>query len=82
MLHNEVHVSDFPGVSANINITGGQFFATNDLVAIGRYGTGTLTVSNSTVVLTNTSVGRHDTGDGTLTIQKDGKVFIKPRASP
>ncbi len=76
VIRNELHVSDFPGVLANVNISGGQFFATNDLVAIGRYGTGTLTVSNSTVVLTNTSIGRHDTSDGTLTIQANGKVFL------
>ena len=86
VIRNEIHVSDFPGDATvippdppsvgNLNITGGQFFATNDIVAIGRYGIGTMTVSNSTVVLTNTSVGRHDTGDGTLTIQNNGKVFI------
>lgn len=76
VLRNELHVADFPGVSANVNISGGQLFATNDLVAIGRYGTGTLTVSNSTVVLTNTSIGRHETSDGTLTIQANGKVFL------
>lgn len=76
VLHNEVHISDLSGVVANVKITGGQFFATNDLVAIGRYGTGTMTVSNATVVLTNTSVGRHDTGDGTVTIQNNGNVFI------
>ena len=86
VIRNEIHVSDFPGDATvippdppsvgNLNITGGQFFATNDIVAIGRYGIGTMTVSNSTVVLTNTSVGRHDTGDGTLTIQNNGNVFM------
>ncbi|MFO1512648.1 MAG: hypothetical protein U1F83_07005 [Verrucomicrobiota bacterium] len=76
VLHAETHVADFPGVLANVNITGGQLFATNGLMAIGRYGTGAMTVSNATVVLTNTSVGRHDTGVGTLTIQDNGNVFI------
>lgn len=72
----EMHVGDSPGVTGTINLTGGQFFATNDIVAIGRYGVGDMTVSNATAVLTNTSVGRHDTGVGTLTIQPSGNVFL------
>lgn len=76
VLGGEIHVADFIGVTGAINLTGGMFFATNDLVAIGRYGSGSMTVSNATAVLTNTSVGRHDTGVGTLTVENNGNVFM------
>lgn len=76
IIRNELHVADFGGVTGNLNITGGQFFATNDLVAIGRYGFGTLTVSNALVVLTNTSVGRHPGAVGTLTVQSNANVHL------
>ena len=76
VIHNELHVSDFAGVVGNVHLTGGQFFATNDLVAIGREGIGTMTVSNALVVLTNTSVGRHLGATGTLTVQSNASVFV------
>ncbi len=76
VIHTELHISDFAGVVGNVNLTGGQFFATNDLVAIGREGVGTMTVSNALVVLTNTSVGRHLGSSGTLTIQSSANVLV------
>ena len=76
VLHSELHVADFGGVIGNLNITGGQFFATNDLVAIGREGIGSMFVSNSAVVLTNTSVGRHLGATGMLRVQPNGNVFF------
>lgn len=76
VVRGEIHVADFTGVTGAINLTGGLFFATNDLVAIGRYGFGSMTVSNATAVLTNTSVGRHEAGVGTLTIENSGNVFM------
>ncbi len=76
VIQNELHVADSGGVTGDLNITGGQFFATNDLVAIGRKGVGTMTVSNALVVLTNTSVGRHLDALGTLTVQDNASVFL------
>jgi len=70
----ELHVADFPGVSGAMFLGGGQFFATNAITAIGRYGAGNLAVSNATAVFTNTSVGRHDTGTGVLTLQSNANV--------
>jgi len=74
IIGNELHVADFSGVTANLNLMGGQFLATNDLVAIGRKGLGTMTVSNSLVVLTNTSVGRHLDSSGIVTVQSNGHL--------
>ncbi|TAL06338.1 MAG: hypothetical protein EPO07_02005 [Verrucomicrobia bacterium] len=74
VVHSEFHVGDSPGVTGNANLTGGQFFATNDLCAIGRYGSGFMTVSDATAVLTNTSVGRHTGADGTLNLQSNATV--------
>jgi len=76
LIKSELHVADFSGVVGIVSLTGGEFFATNDLVAIGRYGIGNMTVSNALAVLTNTSVGRHDTGVGTLTIQSNANVIL------
>ncbi len=76
VIHGEIHVADFGGVIGDINITGGQFFATNELVALGRIGVGTMTVSNALVVLTNISVGRHIGASGTLTVQPTANVFL------
>ncbi len=76
ILYNELHVADFGGVNGDINITGGQFFATNDLVAIGREGIGTMSVSNALTVLTNTSVGRHPGSSGTFTVKDNASVFF------
>ncbi len=76
IIRGEIHVADFGGVIANLNLTGGQFFATNDLIAIGREGTGSLTVSNAFVVLTNTSVGRHLGSSGIMTVQTDASVSL------
>jgi hypothetical protein len=76
----ELHVGDD---SSGLNtgsgtalLTGGQLFATNDTTAIGRYGPGQMTVSNSLVILTNVSVGRHDGAVGTLTIQSNAQVYL------
>jgi len=76
VLHSELHVADFAGVTGNLNITGGQFFATNDLVAIGREGIGNMLVSNCVAVLTNTSVGRHLGATGMLRVQPGGNLFF------
>lgn len=74
LIGTELHVADFVGVSGNINITGGQFFATNDTVAIGRDGIGAMLITNATVVLTNTSIGRHLDGIGTMTLQNNANI--------
>jgi len=76
IIRDEIHVADFGGVTANLNLTGGHFFATNDLIAIGREGIGNLTVSNAFVVLTNTSVGRHLGSSGMMTIQAGASVYL------
>ena len=74
VIGTEIHIADFSGVTGNINITGGQFFATNDIVAIGREGIGAMLVTNANVVLTNTSVGRHLGSSGTLTVQNNANI--------
>lgn len=76
VIDNEMHVADFDGISANLNIRGGQFFATNELVAIGRFGLGTMTVSNATAVLINTSIGRHLGANGTLLVQNNANLVF------
>src|SRR5262245_8406724 len=68
----EFHVADNPGVQGSVLMTGGLLYATNDLVAIGRYGFGDMTVTNATAYFTNTSVGRHTDATGSLNIQNDG----------
>lgn len=75
-IREEIHVADFPGVTGAINLNGGQFIATNDLVAIGRYGSGSLLLANATAVLTNTSVGRHEGAFGLLTLENGGNLFM------
>jgi T5SS/PEP-CTERM-associated repeat protein len=72
----ETHIADTAGVVGNLNITGGQYVATNDLTAIGRYGLGTMNVSNATVLLTNTSVGRHPGGQGILNVRNGANVQV------
>jgi len=74
LIHAEIHVADFAGVIGNLNITGGQFFATNDLIAIGREGTGSMLISNATAVFTNTSVGRHLGSSGMITVQNNANL--------
>jgi T5SS/PEP-CTERM-associated repeat protein len=74
-LRGDFHVADNPGVIGSVLMTGGLLVSTNDLVAIGRYGIGDMTITNSTAYFTNTSVGRHDGAVGTLTIQNGGSVF-------
>jgi len=76
VVRNEIHVADFGGVVANLNLTGGEFFATNDLVAIGREGMGNLTISNALVVLTNTSIGRHFGSSGNMTVLAGANAFL------
>ena len=76
VIQGETHVADTAGVTANVNITGGTFIATNDLMAIGRQGFGTMTVSNATVVLTNTSIGRHAGAQGMLTVRSGANVQV------
>jgi fibronectin-binding autotransporter adhesin len=75
LLRGDFHVADNPGVIGSVLMTGGLLVATNDLVAIGRYGIGDMTVTNASAYFTNTSVGRHDGATGTLTIQNGGSVF-------
>ncbi len=74
-LRGEFHMADNPGVNGTVLMTGGQLFATNARVAIGRYGIGAMTVTNSTAWFTNTSVGRHADATGTLTVQNGGSIF-------
>lgn len=76
VIGTEIHIADSDVVTGNINITGGQFFATNDIVAIGRQGIGAMLVTNANVVLTNTSVGRHFGSSGTLTVQNNANVSL------
>jgi fibronectin-binding autotransporter adhesin len=68
-------IADNAGASGLVSLTGGQLFSTNGLSSIGKYGLGQMTVSNATATLTNVSVGRHDTADGTLTVQSNGNFF-------
>lgn len=74
LIHAEIHVADFAGVVGNLNLTGGQFIATNDLIAIGREGTGSMLINNATAVFTNTSVGRHLGASGSLTVQNNANL--------
>ena len=80
LLGSEFHVGDDSsglGTGSGVaNFTGGQLIATNDTSAIGRYGPGQMTVSNTTAWMTNVSVGRHDGSVGTLTVQSNAQVFL------
>lgn len=76
VIREEIHIADTAGVTASLNLTGGQFIATNNRVAIGRYGMGTMMVSNAVAVLTNVSVGRHLGADGTLIVENGGSVSL------
>src|SRR5207244_2383679 len=70
-LRGEFHVADNPGIQGSVLMTGGLLIATNDLVAIGRYGLGDMTITNATAYFTNTSIGRHTDASGTLNVQND-----------
>ncbi len=72
----EFHVADTDIGSGLVSITGGRLIATNDLTAIGRHGVGQMTISNASVQLTNTSVGRHDGSFGYLTVQTNGLLTL------
>jgi T5SS/PEP-CTERM-associated repeat protein len=69
---SELHLADNLGSTGIVTISGGALIATNDITSIGRFGEGTMTVSNAVVQLTNSSVGRHDGAVGHLTIQSGG----------
>jgi len=75
-MHGDFHVADNPGVSGNVLLSGGVLSATNGLVAIGRYGVGSMTVTNATAYFTNASVGRHDGSTGFFDVQTGGSVFF------
>jgi hypothetical protein len=72
LVMSEFHLADDIASTGTVNITGGQFIATNQIVAIGRYGTGVMTISNATATVTNVSVGRHAGATGTLNILTNG----------
>jgi T5SS/PEP-CTERM-associated repeat protein len=74
-LRGEFHIADNTPATGDVLVTGGQLISTNDLVAIGRYGVGTFTITNATAVFTNASVGRHDGAEGTLTVQSNATVY-------
>jgi hypothetical protein len=74
-MHGDFHVGDNPGVNGNVLLSGGVISATNGLVAIGRYGIGSMTVTNATAYFTNASVGRHDGSTGFFNVQTGGSVF-------
>jgi T5SS/PEP-CTERM-associated repeat protein len=74
-LRGQFHIADNPGIQGTVLMTGGLLLATNDLVAIGRYGIGDMTVTNATAYFTNTSVGRHTDASGILNVQTGGSVF-------
>jgi hypothetical protein len=74
-LRGEFHVADNPGIQGSVLMTGGLLIATNDLVAIGRYGLGDMTLTNATAYFTNTSIGRHTDASGILNVQTDGSLF-------
>ncbi|HTL59987.1 MAG TPA: hypothetical protein VL361_30225 [Candidatus Limnocylindrales bacterium] len=74
-LRSDLHVADNPGVVGNVLVTGGLLIATNDLVAIGRYGIGDMTITNATAYFTNTSIGRHTDSIGTLNLQTGAALF-------
>jgi len=74
LVGSELHLGDDIASTGTVLVTGGHLIVTNEITAIGRYGTGLMTVSNATVQLTNTSVGRHDGSLGTLLIQSNGLV--------
>ena len=74
-LQAELHVGDDLTGSGTVTLTGGQLIATNEITAIGRYGPGQMTISNSLAWLANVSVGRHDGSTGTLLIQDGAQVF-------
>jgi T5SS/PEP-CTERM-associated repeat protein len=79
IIRNETQIAGIANSSSPytgaVNITGGQFIATNRLVAIGHKGDGTMTISNATVTLTNVSVGRHPGATGTLAINSNGNLY-------
>ncbi len=74
-LRGGFHIADNAPATGNVLMTGGQLFSTNDLVAIGRYGTGSFTITNATAYFTNASVGRHTAAIGTLNVQPNASVF-------
>ena len=75
LVMTELSIADNPGSTGVVAVTGGQFFSTNNLSSIGKYGFGQMTVSHGVAVFTNTSVGRHEGGEGLLTVQGDGSFF-------
>jgi T5SS/PEP-CTERM-associated repeat protein len=80
LLGGELHVGDdSSGLgtgSGTASFTGGQLIATNDTTAIGRYGPGMMTLSNTMAWMTNVSVGRHDGSVGTFTIQNNAQAYL------
>ncbi|MBI3848743.1 MAG: hypothetical protein HY298_00420 [Verrucomicrobia bacterium] len=68
-------IADNAPAIGDVLMTGGQLIATNDLVAIGRYGIGTFTITNAMAYFTNASVGRHTDATGTLTVQPNASVY-------
>jgi T5SS/PEP-CTERM-associated repeat protein len=74
LILSEFHLADDLVSTGIVSVTGGQLVSTNEMTAIGRYGVGLMTVSNASVQLTNSSVGRHDGAIGTLIVQTNGIV--------
>ena len=71
----ELSIADNLGSTGIVAVTGGQLLSTSALSSIGKYGFGQLTVSHGVAVFTNTSVGRHEGGEGVLVVEGDGSFF-------
>jgi T5SS/PEP-CTERM-associated repeat protein len=63
-----------PGTTGSVLVAGGQVYDTNLDTRIGETGTGTMTVSNATVLLTNAAVGHDAQSSGTLNVQNGALV--------
>lgn len=74
LIHSELHVADQLGYTGFVTVAGARLIVTNDMTAVGRYGVGFMTVTNSLVEVTNSSIGRHEWSLGVLTIQTNGLV--------
>ena len=61
-------VSEAPGVTGTVWVTGGQLIVTNDSTLVGGDGVGQMTVSNGTVLLADLTVASNATARGTLTV--------------
>lgn len=75
---SELSIGDGAGCTGVVAMVGGRLVVANNLtniMRVGDYGFGQMTISNATAEIGNTSVARHDSSRGLLVLQDNALVI-------